>query len=91
MITQSDEIEAILRKRCISIINTYFDKMKITINRTIINFAVDYIREKNLKHKILAPINQIRLKKMYLPYKLFGLDGTNKTKEFREIDQLLEV
>ena len=76
IITQSDEIEAILRKRCISIINTNFNKMKITMNRTIIDFTVDYVKEKNLKYEILAPINQMRLKKkMYLPYELVGLDG----------------
>ena len=53
-------------------------------NKTIMNYEIDYVKEKNLAKKILAPINHIRLyKEIILSFKLVRLEGICKTLEFR--------
>ena len=65
------------------LINISHSKNLISINKTIINFAIRCIKELNRSNNILVPLNQVRLyKKMYLPYKLIDINRDSKTKEF---------
>jgi len=48
------------------------------------DYAIDYVKEKNLAMKILALINHVRLhKEIILLYELVGMEGRCKTLEFR--------
>ena len=56
----------------------------ITKNKTVMDYAIDYVNERYLSEKILAPINHVRLyKEMILPCELVRMEGSCKTLEFR--------
>ena len=66
--TWSDEIGIILQSRNINIINNDHKECKITQNKTIMDYAVEYARCHELNMSVLVPINHARmLKRMYLP------------------------
>ena len=86
--TWSDKISSVMSSRSIKFDNNDFEECQITQNKIIMSYAVEYVKENNLKNEILAPINQVRLsKQLYLPCELVGLDGTTTTKAFNDIKE----
>ena len=57
----------------------------VSKNKTIIDYAIKYIKTNELKEEILAPINQVRIyKRMIIQCKLVGFSRDKLTKEMRE-------
>ena len=58
-----------------------------TKNKTIMDYAEEHVRCKEIGKKLLAPLNHVRLwKQMVLPCELIGLTGTKKTKACQQIE-----
>jgi len=55
--TWSDEISSVMSSRSIKFDNNDFEECQITQNKIIMSYAVEYVKENNLKNEILAPIN----------------------------------
>ena len=52
------------------------------------DLVVEYVKNQEFRCKIIAPINQVRIyKRIILPCKLVGFQGSNKTKEAREYEE----
>ena len=80
-ITQSDEIQEKLERHGMKLENRVNEPKRFTENKTIMEMAAEHAREID-DHKIVAPINQARIrKKMMLPRELVGFKGERKTKE----------
>ena len=63
-----------------------------SVNKTIMDYAVQHVEEKNHSKMILLPTNQTRLRKrMTCPFELVGIGGISKTLEFRKIEKKLVV
>ena len=78
----------ILSKWALKITNGKDLYNKITTNQTIMDLILEYIKEMKDRNKILNKINQVRLhKKAYLPFKLLGMKGQQKTKYFECIEE----
>ena len=76
----SDEIGSRLMHRAIKIVNGKEEKHANTQNKTIMDYAVEYVRSNELEPNIIAPINHVRMwKKMTLPCELIGFTGTKET------------
>jgi len=83
--TWSDEIGETLIERKIEITNTNNRIKEITCNKTIMDFAKEYIEVTQQDIKWIATINHVRLyKKMILPCELVGMNGGKRTKEMKE-------
>ena len=83
----SDDVGEMLESREISLINKE-DVKSISSNKTIMDYAKEYVEEEKLSTKIIPSINHIRIyKKMYLPCKLIEM---NRRCETREIINPLE-
>ena len=77
----SDEIRLMLRSRKLEIVNRINDTKSITMNKTIMDYAMDYSKE----IEIIEAINHVRIfKKMIIPCELVGFRGGKETKELRE-------
>ena len=64
----------------VKIVNGKEEKYVNTQNKTIMDYAVEYVRSNELKPNALAPINHVRMwKKMTLPCELIGFTGTKET------------
>ena len=74
-----------LNSRKIKLLSTEYQKVQIPQNPTIMDYAIQYVKEKDRNCEILVPINHMRLRKrMYLPYELISKNSESKTKEYRE-------
>ena len=83
----SDEIASRLIDRNIKLINAEQEKYIKMRNRTIMDYAVEYLGSKEMDMKLLAPLNHVRLwKQIILPCKLVGLIGIKETKAYRRIE-----
>ena len=77
-----------MRSREISVVNGMKHHSISTTNRTIIDYAVDYVNKKDLGKEIISPINHIRTyKRMFLPCELLGMSGDFWTIEYSQIDK----
>ena len=57
-----------------------------TRNETIIDYAVKYLKEKQLNERIILRLNHVRsFKQMYLPCELVGLTGQKAIKAIEDI------
>ena len=66
-------------------LNTEYYKVQISQNLTIIDYVIQYVKEKDRNYNILVPINYMRLRKrMYLLCKLISKNSKSKIKEYRE-------
>ena len=84
VIMWSDEIQEKLNRRQLKVENRMNEPKWFTINKTIMDYAIQYITSNGLKEEILAPINQVRIYKiMFLPCELVGFCGNKITKEMR--------
>ena len=73
-----------LEQRKLKIDNNEKELKKITENKTIIDQAKDYIKDEKVLIDKLARLNYMRIyKKIYLPYKLVGIDRSSKLREKR--------
>ena len=69
-----------MSKRELKFLNTTEDKLHISVNRIIMDYVDEYVKIKKLPNEIIVPINQMRLyKKLYLLYKLIGINRDEKT------------
>jgi len=83
-ITWSDEIQEKIERRGMKLENRVKDAKSFTRNKTIMEMAVEYAKEIEEAYEIIAPINQVRIrKKIILPCELVGFKGDRKTKEAR--------
>ena len=84
-ITWSNEIQEKLVKRQLKIENKTNEPKWVSKNKTIMDYAIKHVKNKELKDEILAPINQVRIhKRMMIPCELVGFSGDKSTKEMRE-------
>jgi len=82
--TWGDEIGEIFKSRGMKIKNKKSIVQEITTNKTIMDFAIYYIQDKNKLTKVIQIINHVRLlKQMLLPCKLVGFDGRKRTYEMK--------
>ena len=52
---------------------------------TIMDYVIKYMESEELKDKIIAPINQVRIyKRMFLPCELVEFNSEKITREMRE-------
>ena len=87
--TWSDEIAEVLLSRELKIENNSYKQTIETQNRSIMDFAISYVKEGKLNPKIIAPINHVRqFKKMFLPCELVGLRGNVKTYQFTSLEAI---
>ena len=83
--TWSDEVAQRLLDRGIKIKNLKDERYAKTVNKTIIDYAVEHVKEKGIDRQTIAPINHVRIcKRMILPCKLIGLTGRKETKGFKQ-------
>jgi len=81
-ISWSDEIQQKLQKRNMELINRQNEPKWFTVNKTIMDYAQQYVKQNQLSDISIASMNQVRIfKKMYLPCELIGLKGDCLTKE----------
>ena len=83
----SDEIGRRLSERSIKLTNEKQTKYISSKNKTIMDFAVEYVKRQGMSTKVIAPLNHVRLfKQMIMPCELVGLSGTAETKAYRQFD-----
>ena len=91
-ITWSDEIQHMLSNRKLSICNRTNERKWITANNSIMDYAIKYVKEKELTCEVAEAINHVRMyKKMILPCELVGFRGDKETKEAREVFELSTI
>ena len=84
LVTWSDEIQYKLEKRQIKLINRFNEMKRFTTNKTIMDYASDYVKREDAIDGEREAINHVRLyKKMILPFEVVGFRGEQQTKEFR--------
>ena len=70
--------------RGIKLRNVEESKYVKTINKTIMDYAIEYAKEKEMDEKIIPLINHVRLyKRIILLCKLVGLKGREETKSYK--------
>jgi len=80
----SDEIGQRLIDRGIKLCNVEESKYVKTTNKTIMDYAIEYAKEKEIDEKIIQLINHVRLyKRIILPCELVGLKGREETKSYK--------
>ena len=85
--TWIDEVAEVMRTRELTIVNSYIQEGVSTSNKSIMDWAVQYVKQNNLDTNLILPINYIRqYKRMYLPCELAGMKENCEIKEFREIE-----
>jgi len=78
----NDEVGEMLMKRKITIQNEKSIIKTITNNKTIMDYAKEYVQETNKDENILAIINHVRIyQKMLIPCELVGMQGNQQTRE----------
>ena len=86
VVTWSDEIQQMLCSRELKIVNRTNERKWMSKNKTIMDYAIKYVNEKELDYGIVEAINHVRIfKQMILPYELVGFCGNKETKEAREV------
>ena len=79
------EIQEKLTRRQLVVENRMNEPKWMSQNKTIMDYAIQYVRAEGLKEEILASINQVgNYKRMLLPCELVGLSRNKTTKEMRE-------
>ena len=59
-----------------------------TRNKTVMDYALEYVQVKNLKQQVLDHLNFVRLKKqLVLPFELVGTEGIRPTEYYRDINK----
>ena len=85
--TWCDEVAEVLISREIKIVNDNSEILIQTKNKSIMDYAVTYIKEQKLDPKLIAPINHVRnYKKMYLLCELVGINGTRRIYQFNNVE-----
>jgi len=80
----SDEIGQRLIDRGIKLRNVEESKYVKTTNKTIMDYAIEYAKEKEMDEKIIPLINHVRLyKRIILLCELVGLKGREETKSYK--------
>ena len=80
----SDNVGEKLEQRMLEIDNNEKELKKITGNKTIIDWAKDFVKDEKALIDKLVRLNYIRIyKKIYLPCKLIGIDGSSEPHEKR--------
>ena len=88
----SDEIQEMLNRRQLKVMNRANEPKWITKNKTIMDYVKMYVKMNQISELCIAPINQVRIqKKMYLPCELIGLNGKHVTKEAKETEHKSNV
>ena len=66
--TWSDDVGEIMEKRNIQLVNDNVDVIKITKNKSMMDWAKEHVAEEKDLNKIINYLNYVRIyKKMYLP------------------------
>ena len=93
MKSQIDIYAIALNERDMKVVNERFDDTKIPRNRTIMDYAIDYVNHIKLKNKkqkeYLHDINRVRLYKgVFFPFELLGIDRNKLTNIYWNKDEL---
>ena len=60
--------------------NERTEKKPITVNKTVMEYAVQYVDERRCVKNVICLINHVRsYKKVYLLFELFGIDSRHST------------
>ena len=85
--TWIDEVSNVFKKRQIHLHQMERSCLK-TRNKTVMDYALEYVQVKNLKQKVLDHLNFVRLKKqLVLPFKLVGTEGIRPNEYYRDINK----
>jgi len=85
--TWCDEISKALEERNLQIENPNKCVVVETSNKTIMDYAVKYVKEMKLNPNIILPINHMRhYKKLYLPCELVGMSSRIRTNAFTDVE-----
>jgi len=64
------------------------EESRLTKNKTVMSYALEYVQQKNLEVDVLYQINYVRLKKqVILPFKLVGFQGKKQTSCYQNITE----
>jgi hypothetical protein len=90
--TWIDEVSDELWKRQIKLIMNGADEARYTNNKTVMEYAMQYVEYFQLKIETLEQINFVRLKKgVLLPCELVGTNGRYQTSCYRNINELSPI
>jgi len=82
----SDKVQHKLEKWQIMLINRLNEKDRITRNKTIMDYAVEYAKRENAADREREAINHVRIyKNMILPFEVVGFRGGQETKEYKNV------
>ena len=75
-----------MKERNIKIVNDRSESHKITESKTLMEFVIEYTKEKKLRNEVFDQINHIRLdKKIILQAELVGAWGLATTEYYNRI------
>ena len=87
-----DKVSECLWKRNLELLSPKVKRFYKTINKTLMDYAIEYAKNRLNERDTLFQINYIRLKKgIVFPFKVIGFDGTQRTKCYQQIDELIPV
>ena len=79
-----DEIKEIIRQRKIALYSDLSEEFKVTKNKSIMEYAYEYVVNEKKSTDTLKLINHVRLyKRVYLPCELLGQRGKEQTLAYR--------
>ena len=89
IVTQYKEIQQKLQSHQLTIVNRIQPLVKISENKTIMEQARDFVKEKELRVNCVDEINYVRLyKKILLPTELVGGRKGKQTEAYNRIDKV---
>ena len=86
--TWIDEVNQLLWQRKMSIVRNPRENLYSTSNKTIMEYAIQYVESNKLPKQMLYQINFVRLKKaVILPAELVGFQGRKQTSCYRNLHE----
>ena len=83
-----EEICNMMNKRNLEVVNQTIDRLFLTDNKTIIEYAEQYIVKKELENSVCDRINYVWLhKEMIIPAELVGVRGRERMEAFTNIEK----
>jgi len=87
-VTWVDEVNDLLWIRKITIKNETKNHLFASTNKTIMEYALEYVKSINCDRDVIWNLNYVRMKKeIVFPFELLGLNGDRKTSCFQNIEE----
>ena len=86
-LTFGDETQEMISSRELKFINCVNERKWMSENKSIMDYAVSHVNQKEIGCEVIESINHVRMsKRMMLPCEIFGSKGDKVTKEAREVN-----